>query len=291
MKNNTFKSATFHIHTRWPSLKLNIQMIPIFRKIRKKMLDDNRPLKYIRYAIGEIILVVIGILIALQINNWNEQRKDHIKLRSNLIEIKASLENDLKLLNASGVTLDSYEGSGIYLLNFLSDKLEVVDSTQLKSSFLFTGFYIDFSLNSVPYEKLAKENNLELIMNDSIVTVLSNFYKKYDSEKLDIDGERQNLKNYRDYTTNFADSFTIRDAFLFLLKEYYGVSFEAYKLNNFNYDSMVLNWNKMKLDKKFHIILDKVLIGRMAERLKFYQMKADISNLLKMLDMELEKSR
>mgnify|MGYP001549829904 CR=1 FL=1 len=50
-------------------------MIPFFRKIRKKMADDNRPLKYMRYAIGEIVLVVIGILIALQINTWNEERK------------------------------------------------------------------------------------------------------------------------------------------------------------------------------------------------------------------------
>ena len=47
-------------------------MIPFFRKIRKKMADDNKPLKYARYAVGEIVLVVIGILIALQINNWNE---------------------------------------------------------------------------------------------------------------------------------------------------------------------------------------------------------------------------
>ncbi len=39
------------------------------------MADDNKPLKYLKYAIGEIILVVIGILIALQINNWNELRK------------------------------------------------------------------------------------------------------------------------------------------------------------------------------------------------------------------------
>lgn len=51
-------------------------MINFFRKTRKKMADDNRPLKYMRYAIGEIALVVVGILIALQINNWNENRKE-----------------------------------------------------------------------------------------------------------------------------------------------------------------------------------------------------------------------
>jgi len=44
-------------------------MLPFFRRIRKKMADDNRPLKYARYTLGEIVLVVIGILIALQINS------------------------------------------------------------------------------------------------------------------------------------------------------------------------------------------------------------------------------
>ena len=64
-------------------------MIPFFRKIRKKIVagnpaesgaDDNKPLKYMRYAIGEIVLVVIGILMALQINNWNEERKAKEKM-------------------------------------------------------------------------------------------------------------------------------------------------------------------------------------------------------------------
>jgi len=53
-------------------------MINFFRRIRKRLAEDNKPLKYLRYAIGEIVLVVIGILIALQINNWNERRKDKI---------------------------------------------------------------------------------------------------------------------------------------------------------------------------------------------------------------------
>lgn len=50
-------------------------MIKFFRKIRQRLINENRISKYLLYAIGEIILVVIGILIALQINNWNENRK------------------------------------------------------------------------------------------------------------------------------------------------------------------------------------------------------------------------
>jgi len=50
-------------------------MIKIFRKFRQKLLQQNKIGSYLKYAIGEIFLVVIGILIALQVNNWNEQRK------------------------------------------------------------------------------------------------------------------------------------------------------------------------------------------------------------------------
>ena len=73
-------------------------MIPFFRKIRKKMADDNRPLKYARYAIGEIILVVIGILIALQINNWNEINKLKKEEQKLLISLNDDVkENNLRL--------------------------------------------------------------------------------------------------------------------------------------------------------------------------------------------------
>jgi len=69
-------------------------MIPFFRKIRKTLADDNKPIKYLRYAVGEIILVVIGILIALQINNWNEGRKEKINQRSVLSNLLQDLKSD-----------------------------------------------------------------------------------------------------------------------------------------------------------------------------------------------------
>ena len=71
-------------------------MIPFFRKIRKKMADDNKPMKYMRYAIGEIALVVIGILIALQINNWNESRKANLQEVKILKQLKADLIDNLE---------------------------------------------------------------------------------------------------------------------------------------------------------------------------------------------------
>ena len=63
-------------------------MIKFFRKIRFDLLGKNKTGKYFKYAIGEIVLVVIGILIALQINNWNEVRKTNNKEQVLLIALR-----------------------------------------------------------------------------------------------------------------------------------------------------------------------------------------------------------
>ena len=74
-------------------------MIPFFRKIRKTLADDNKPIKYLRYAIGEIVLVVIGILIALSINNWNEARKERLEEREILSDLQLDIRVDIEKIN------------------------------------------------------------------------------------------------------------------------------------------------------------------------------------------------
>ena len=74
-------------------------MLTFFRKIRKSLIDSSSARKYLLYAVGEIALVVIGILIALQINNWNEWRKDRIKESKSLQEIIETLELNVQILS------------------------------------------------------------------------------------------------------------------------------------------------------------------------------------------------
>ena len=74
-------------------------MIKFFRKIRQRLLTENKFSKYLIYAIGEIILVVIGILIALSINNWNESRKENKISQEYLAGIASDLKKDLKQLD------------------------------------------------------------------------------------------------------------------------------------------------------------------------------------------------
>jgi hypothetical protein len=73
-------------------------MIKTFRKIHYDLMEKNKTSKYFKCTIGEIVLVVIGILIALQINNWNENRKQNNQLSQYLQKFISELQEDLKVL-------------------------------------------------------------------------------------------------------------------------------------------------------------------------------------------------
>ncbi|MDO1502556.1 DUF6090 family protein [Winogradskyella maritima] len=94
-------------------------MIKFFRKIRQKLLSENKFSKYLIYAIGEIVLVVIGILIALGINNWNENNKtqqvtnDYLErllteTQINLDKVEKEIEIEQNQINASKKILDMF---------------------------------------------------------------------------------------------------------------------------------------------------------------------------------------
>ena len=74
-------------------------MIKFFRKIRLNLISEGKTGKYIKYAVGEIILVVIGILIALSINNWNEQRKQNNEEIYILNQLKVEFKADSIKIN------------------------------------------------------------------------------------------------------------------------------------------------------------------------------------------------
>jgi len=101
------------------------------------MADDNRPLKYLRYAIGEIILVVIGILIAIQLNNFNEGHKNEAQFKAILEQIYTVIDQDAEQMTVIKADLDEQ----IALINTISEHPANIAPTLLPHLL----FYIDLS--------------------------------------------------------------------------------------------------------------------------------------------------
>ncbi len=103
-------------------------MIKIFRKIRQNLLMENKTGKYFKYAIGEIILVVIGILIALQINTWNQNRQDRIQEQQILVQLLNEYKNNLNQLNQKIEIRNVVVKSSLKLLNYRNEDKQSIDA-------------------------------------------------------------------------------------------------------------------------------------------------------------------
>jgi len=141
-------------------------MIKFFRKIRQKTLTENKFGKYLTYAIGEIILVVIVILIALQINNWNENRKNS----NEEIAILQSLDKNLILAKKQSESLVSTEKDSKAVLLLVLGIDTIIDKNSISDNIFKDAFW---NLeNDIPvintYTDLKNTNKLGLIKNQKI---------------------------------------------------------------------------------------------------------------------------
>lgn len=160
-------------------------MIKFFRKIRQKLLVENRFNKYLLYAIGETVLVVIGILIALQINNNNEARKDRNFELKMLKEISRALEGDIWYVKEHLIGFRTKEAEkGVdYYKRLLKE--ESVDLDSLRHYFDWLGYGIVFRINQGPYQGL-KSVGLNKVSNDSVRNQIQLFYDFYIPRSRDL---------------------------------------------------------------------------------------------------------
>jgi len=149
-------------------------MIPLFRKIRKKMADDNRPLKYMRYAIGEIVLVVIGILIALQINNWNEEKNNAAQVNKHLATLRLNLQDDVKQAEKLLIVTDTaLQYSNTFLDQFKTIK-PVDRSVQMYLIFLMLEHNLEVNKSGI--NAIINSNGMAYINEDLQLKIL-NYYR------------------------------------------------------------------------------------------------------------------
>ena len=106
-------------------------MIKFFRQIRQRLLSENKFSKYLLYAIGEIVLVVIGILIALQINNWNEEQKSKEKEAQLIEDLHIEFQKNYDELLIDIKRLETVKKSNAQLLDLLQNPNPSISEIQL----------------------------------------------------------------------------------------------------------------------------------------------------------------
>lgn len=168
-------------------------MINFFRKIRKQMADDNKPIKYMRYAIGEIVLVVIGILIALSINNWNENRKSKIMANDVYENLLTSLQQDsTEVQKIIELQTKSVETIRKLILNDSIEELIVFDEKNIDSlaKEIMLGVMSFFPKIGI-YNLIVSNNGMDLLRSKEIKASLINLYdyqyKQYENVDAIID--------------------------------------------------------------------------------------------------------
>jgi hypothetical protein len=152
-------------------------MIKFFRKIRQQLLAENKFGKYVFYAIGEIALVVAGILIALQINNWNDLGKEQKLEIEILIEIQGNLKTDLDEHQANlhfiGQRLIASEK---LLFNIKHDKHFNDTIAPMISFIAFAAPHANTVITG--YKRMINSNG-EIVSNDSLRAQISLIYENY----------------------------------------------------------------------------------------------------------------
>jgi hypothetical protein len=248
-------------------------MIKFFRKIRQNLLSEGKTGKYLKYAIGEIILVVIGILIALQINNWNENRitsKEEIHI---LKALKIGLESDLADLEWNQKRIQSSISSANKVIYSLENNLPYKDSIPDYIGDMM--FPVVFVKSTSAFETL-KSKGINLIKNDAlrsdIISVYDSGYSFFISEesRIVLDEAERALREL--FPTRFEESY-------------------VYDFNEPNYKPRLtpINYETLKTDQEFKYFL-KSYKNRLNLLLQFHyrsKLLKQVEALILSIDSEL----
>jgi hypothetical protein len=197
-------------------------MFRFFRKARQAAMDENRMGRFFRYAVGEILLVVIGILIALQINNWNEDRLDR-KLER---EYMASMANDLRL------DIDSIEtttaGNEILLagldrlLDLVANEEEGADYERqlFLHSLVYTYWYLTAEFSELTMTQLKSSGSLLLIRDEEVRNAMLMYEQAMDESEYQFDEMKHYFHVQEESQKQLFNTVLSKKAFVFIEENY-----------------------------------------------------------------------
>jgi len=247
-------------------------MIKFFRNIRKRLLIDNNFSKYLIYAIGEIFLVVIGILIALWLNNLNNNQQNRIKEISILNGLKEDMIADIIDFQINKTGYQAIITSADLILEMLESATSYNDS--LDRHFALTGCWPKSILHRSSFDVL-KSKGLDLISNDTLRLEILHYYD-------------QTLTSIHIWETEYSRDIYFDE----IIKRFDRVEpWKATESGKIVYGRMKPNnFNALKTDMLYKSILRTS--KRDAEQLLYSNYKTiigDLENLINNIDQEIAK--
>ena len=246
-------------------------MIKFFRKIRQRLLTENKFSKYMLYAIGEIVLVVLGILIALSINNWNEEKNDKAIEQDYLISLKDEFEFNLLELNEFIDLNQNIMEATRDFLNYTGP--DATDSSEIAQHLGgILGRSVGYEPNPGVLEDMINSGNLSKITNEHLRRSLST----WKADLVKSEKQEDKIKGYRDEITQ-----------LFI---------ENGPMRNFLVDTLHIDYSKFNLTSKL-VLQDPEFENNLAffmitsnalHYVNYPQLKTDILEILNLINREIK---
>ena len=248
-------------------------MLTFFRRIRKGLLDGGAIRKYVLYAVGEILLVMIGILLALQVNNWNEQRKVRILEKNVLLEIRNALSSDLE--NQFDFHLTNSQ-KAIHSLDFiykhLSQSLPYNDSLSFYFSVLAWEANKDWTPQNIAFESL-KSKGIDLISTSDIKYAILKIYN------LDYPHITKSFYTYKNNIENYGRPMLIAN---FLLDD------NMFNNKQFQMKLFPINYNTLNQNVVLMNTIKFLKLANMGDKTLLLNYRKKVLAVIKAIDSELE---
>ncbi|WP_228850457.1 DUF6090 family protein [Aegicerativicinus sediminis] len=263
-------------------------MINFLRSNRARLFFSSKISKYLLYAIGEIILVVIGILIALQVNNWNEREKE-LKLEHNiLLNLKTELQDNLNALQLSITKRNQQLGATNLLLNSIRNSSGKNDTVKLDSLIGLSRYLPNFEARSGVIEEIINSGKLNLLENEELRKILSNWSGDLEDLRRKEDGLQDII--LLQYNPYLAKNYTLRNSDDFIVQELWKNNpnlNKNWRPSDYSIDSNVTP-EKVRSDPEFESLISLINLWAISSQITSEEIKTKMNHTLEIIENELK---
>ena len=250
-------------------------------------MEKNKTGRYLKYAIGEIVLVVIGILIALSINNWNEKQKDIAQEQLILMQLQREYKSNLNQLDEKILMRNEGLEACQILLNYIDNPLSIDSNVFYKS---FWQIIRDPTFDPIENDIIGSEK-LRLIQNQELVELLSNWSSEvFQVQELELEYQKFRSEIIVTCTNRLGISRNINDA---LWKDGYTPTEALNKKNNYKFSikptKKELNLNKIISDVELEGIVSMAITFNQMTNMQSQTLRERIKKMLSIIENEIEK--